>query len=44
MSLSFPQDAPLRRAPADADTRELLARALTGRIRPHLAAARIAPR
>lgn len=33
----------LRTPPADAETRELLARVLTARIRPHLAAARVAP-
>ena len=39
----WPAHAPLRRPPADADTVALLARALGARIRPHLAAARIAP-
>lgn len=37
------QDAPLRTTPADPATRELLARALTARIRPYLAAACVAP-
>lgn len=35
--------APLRTMPADAETRALLARVLTARIRPHLAAAQVVP-
>lgn len=45
VSRLLPSDmtAPLRTMPADGETRALLARVLTERIRPHLAAAQVAP-